>query len=148
MSKIIYAAALTAAVLGLGATSAMAQGWGGPLGMLGRFDTDNDGKVSAAEYDAGRGGQFATMDADGDLKVTKDEYTAYLKQMAAQWGGGGMDADRMQHRIDDFMSADTDGDGAISAGEYAAQGVDRFKSMDTDGDGFISGDEAQAARGH
>lgn len=146
MSKVTYMAALTATVLGLVATQASAQGWGGPLGMMGRFDSNNDGKVSAAEYDGGRGSQFADMDQNGDLSVTKDEYTTYIKQMAANWGS--MDADRMQRRIDDFMSADSDGDGAVSAGEYAAQGVARFKSMDTDGDGFISGDEAQAARGH
>ncbi|MEI9904126.1 MAG: EF-hand domain-containing protein [Asticcacaulis sp.] len=150
MSKIFYATALSAMAFGLAATAAMAQGWGGPLGMLGRYDADSNGQVSADEYTAGRGQQFTSMDSNGDGKVSRDEFTAYTQQMMAQWGGGngGGDPQRQQHRIDDFMAADTDGDGLVSSDEYKAAGDARFKSIDTNGDGMISGDEVQAMMHH
>lgn len=139
-----------AVVLGWAATAASAQGWGGPLGMLGRYDADNNGQVSAEEYTAGRTQQFGQIDANADGKVSRDEYAAFQQQMMAQWGGGngGADPSRLQRHIDDFMSADTDGDGLVSADEYKASGDARFKSLDTNGDGVISGDEAQAMMHH
>ncbi len=76
--------------------------------------------------------------------------TAYQQGMMANMGGGngGGDPDRAKRRVDMFMQADKDGDGAVSADEYKAAGDARFKMEDANGDGFIDASEVAAMRGN
>ncbi len=47
---------------------------------------------------------------------------------------------------DRFQQADTDGDGAISKGEFLAQAEANFAKMDGNGDGKITADEREAMK--
>ena len=48
------------------------------------------------------------------------------------------------NEADMFKKMDTDGDGKISADEFAAAGKEKFTKMDTNGDGKLSADELKA----
>ena len=141
---VIAAAALT--------TAAHAQGWGGQGGqgggrgggMMGRYDTDKDGKVSLAEYEAGRQMMFQRLDADGNGTLTFAELDA-----ARQKAGDDPRAQMMIKRIDALKAADANGDQAISADEYKAAADAEFKNLDKNADGFLTADEMpQMGGGH
>ncbi len=151
MSKTKIFAAAALAALAFGATSAMAQDQGGQGGggqgggqggrgggMFGRYDTDHDGKVSLAEYEAGRMMQFNRMDADHDGKLSFAEIDAASAQAAQR---GGQMADMMKQRNDALKAADTNGDQSISADEFKAYVDAEFKKMDANNDGFLTQDE-------
>lgn len=80
MNKFVLTAAMAVA-LGLTAGAVMAEhhegGGDSHHGkghkMMERIDTDGDGKVSKAEFDAKHAEKFAKMDANGDGFLTKDE---------------------------------------------------------------------------
>lgn len=94
-------------------------------GMM-RLDTDGDGRVTRAEFDAQSGAMFARMDTNRDGTVDKAE-------MAALPGGG-----RMATR------ADRDGSGTLTRAEYDAQSTQRFARMDMNSDGVIDAAELQS----
>lgn len=153
-----------AAVIALTAQAALAQGWGGPLGMLGRYDANGDGKVSFAEYDAGRNDRFMDIDVNSDQAITQAEIDSYTAERRAQWqsqnggnssngGGGGQhqggNGGNWQKRgADDFVQADANHDGRITLDEYKAQSAAHFKQMDANHDGFIDANEAKAMMNH
>ena len=80
------------------------------------LDANADGKVTLAEFQAGRGGQMMTkLDADKDGKLSRAEFSAMRKPKAdapapaaAKTGKG---ADRMWSRVD------ADNDGALTMAE-------------------------------
>jgi Ca2+-binding EF-hand superfamily protein len=119
------------------ATTVHAQGWGGGS-MLERFDSDKDGKVSLAEYEAGRQMIFGRMDADGNGSVSFAEIDAMMQRMQ---GGDSQRAQMMQKRMEALKAADANGDQAISADEYKAYVDAEFKMLDKNGDGFLNPDE-------
>jgi len=152
-TSLITAAAL--AVVALGASSAFAQdqqgggGMGGGMGgrgggMFARFDADHDGKVSLAEYEAGRAMSFKRMDTDGNGSLSFAEIDA--ASAAAAQRGGPM-ADMMKARNDALKAADANGDQSISADEFKAYVDAEFKKLDTDNDGFLTEDELRAGMG-
>lgn len=96
-------------------------------GGMARLDTDGDGKVSRAEYDAQSARRFARMDINGDGVVDRAE-------MAALIGRG-----RMAGRID------ADGTGTLTRAQYDAQAGQRFARMDANEDGLIDAAELRSA---
>jgi Ca2+-binding EF-hand superfamily protein len=69
-----------------------------------RFDTDHDGTVDLAEAKRAASGVFDKLDTDKDgtlntRELSKDEYLAVVEPR--------------------FKSADADGDGSVSAAEFA-----------------------------
>ncbi len=155
MFKTSFITVAALAVLTVSVSSAFAQdqqgggqGGGGQGGrgggMLGRYDTDHDGKISLAEYEAGRAMQFKRMDADGNGSVSFAEIDAASAQAAQR---GGAMADMMKARNDALKAADANGDQAISADEFKAYSDAEFKKLDTNNDGFLSADELQAGMG-
>ena len=137
---VIAAAALT--------TAAHAQGWGGQGGrgggMMARYDSDKDGKVSLTEYEAGRQMMFQRLDADGNGTLTFAELDA-----AGQKMGTDPRAQMMMKRIDALKAADANGDQAVSADEYKAAADTEFKTLDKNADGFLTEDEMpQMGGGH
>jgi hypothetical protein len=60
----------------------------GITGFIAKFDTDKDGKVSMAEWNAKRTAGFDKVDANHDGFIDKDEYTAGAKELAGAVNAG------------------------------------------------------------
>ena len=105
------------------------------------MDTDGDGAVSLAEFQARRAEvteeRFTRLDSDGDGLLTSQE-------LAARRGRG-------EHRGFEPGEIDTDGDGAVSLAELQSvrpgMTEERFARMDSNGDGVITNDERPERRG-
>ena len=143
ISRIAFVSVAAVAAL-LVAGSASAQGWGGGHGggMMSRYDTDGDGKISLAEYEAAREKMFSRMDADNDGAISFAEIDAMEQRMESM--GNGRGGDRMKARMDQLKAADANGDQSISSDEFKAAADAEFKALDTNGDGFIDAAEAAA----
>jgi len=106
--------------------------------LIKRFDGNDDGTVTLAEYLAGEKRRFAEADIDGDGYVTTAELEAVAAIRASRR------SDRVMERLD------TDTDGRISQAEAEALGVERamrrFVRLDTDQDGFVTKSEIDDAR--
>lgn len=134
-------------------TAAMAQGMGdgpmgdGPMGRgamagldFGAVDADKDGKITTAEMDAFRAARVTEMDTDKDGKLSTAELSA-------------MHMARMQERVDQMATRmmerhDADGDGMLTAAEFATPAAPErmFEMADADGDGALTEAEIEAAR--
>src|SRR5215468_11492747 len=115
MRRLTALLAGTAIALALGAT-AMAQtgpGAKSPGERFGtqffeRLDTNKDGKITKAEYEASRAAEFKSADKNGDGFISKEEFAAYSDQRRADF------VDRL------FARLDKNGDGKLDAAELAA----------------------------
>lgn len=96
--------------------------------ILGRVDTDKDGKISKAEFDAEGAKMFAKLDENGDGKIADSEMP---QRHAAKFGG------KMFDRMD------ADNDGKVTKAEFQAAGEQMFQRMDKNGDGVIEKGEMQ-----
>ena len=147
---VLALAAVTGAAL---STAAMADrgdmGMGGPGGGMGMgpapldfaaMDADKDGKLTQAEIDAFRAAEVTAVDADKDGKLSADELSAMVQaRMAAR-------ATEMVSRM--IERHDADGDGLLTAAEFATRPAPDhlFEMADADGDGALTQDELDAAR--
>lgn len=80
---------------------------------LSRMDTDGDGRVSLAEYQAWMGYAFERMDVNGDGVLQGDELP----------GGRGAPVSRARHQASleaGFKRQDRNGDGQLDASELMA----------------------------
>ena len=109
-----------------------------------RADTDHDGRVSRAEYDAAasqrRGDWFDKLDLNKDGYITQDEMRQARETRHANMRG---------HMDEKFKEADTNGDGQLSLDEVQAKMprlASRFNELDTDKNGLLSKEEL--AHGH
>jgi Ca2+-binding EF-hand superfamily protein len=111
-----------------------------------RADTDHDGRVSRAEYDAAasqrRSDWFDKLDLDKDGYITQEEM-----QQARETRRTNM----RDHREAKFKEADSNGDGQLSLDEVQAKMprlASRFGDLDTDKNGLLTKEElAQGHRG-
>lgn len=107
------------------------------------MDTNQDGKISAAEHAAGAQQMFQGMDANQDNRVTAEEMdateTARHAAHAATPPKG-----RELSSADKIKSIDTNGDGALTAEEHAAGSKKMFTKMDGDKDGNLNVGEIRA----
>ncbi|MBX3477942.1 MAG: EF-hand domain-containing protein [Brevundimonas sp.] len=140
---------------------------GAPTRHASRIDTDNDGRISRAEF-LSRIDRMAAQDTDADGTLSRDERRA------------AMQARMTQRRAEAFARLDADGDGVISRAEFDAprakagaaprmrpgphsrrgsirsasldlnqmrdRAAQAFDRMDADSDGYLSADERRAAR--
>lgn len=75
---------------------------------MARFDADNDGRISRAEFVTGRTDRLRAADANGDGTVSREEMLAVREA-------------RQDERADrHFGRLDANGDGSISRGEFDA----------------------------
>lgn len=107
--------------------------------MFERMDTDKDGSISKAEFDAAKKARFTRADANGDGKISLEEMTTEAQERAAK------------HAERHFAKLDKDGDGAVTAEEMeeARPGHgDMFAKLDKNEDGMISREEAEDGAKH
>jgi Ca2+-binding EF-hand superfamily protein len=97
--------------------------------MLNRVDTDHDGKVSQAEFNAQGDKLFKRLDRNGDGKLASDE-TRFHRH--GRFGG---------HFF--FARMDQNHDGEVTKAEFTAAGDAMFQQLDKNGDGILSKDEMQ-----
>ncbi len=129
----------SAALAGLIMASGLqAQAQGKPLGLYSRMDSNGDGKVSLAEFEAAHATQLARFDANKNGTVTVSEVDAFFAPHLSQGG------QFVQQRLATLRSADANGDGVISAEEFKTAGEAEFKAADANGDGYIEVAEVQA----
>ena len=135
------------ATLSLAAFSgaAFAQAGGGMMGrMWTNADSNKDGVISKAEFDASRVQRFALMDGNKDGFVTEAEMRASAPNGGqpppgagkGQRQGGGMGA-----------RLDANGDGKISKAEFVDGGAMQFGRLDGNKDGKIDTTELANMRG-
>ncbi len=78
--------------------------------MIKKFDQDGDGRLSRAERTAAVQAVFKAADSDGDGGLSLAEWETYReKRLAAR-----------RQAVHRMIDVDVDGDGAISANEFAA----------------------------
>jgi Ca2+-binding EF-hand superfamily protein len=102
------------------------------------LDSNDDGRISLAEFEAGTDKKFKSMDADGNGRVT----TAEMDAVKAKLGGESRTAPRAGTSTADRVKVlDTDGDGTVSAQEMNARARAKFDAWDTNRDGYLSKNE-------
>ncbi len=115
---------------------------GGPAFDFTAADANKDGKVSQEEFTAARTAAVAAIDADKDGLISADELAAmHIKAMEAQIKA---------HAAQMVKDLDANGDGKLSAAEFATPPVpaDAFTRADTNKDGVIDQAEADAMAQH
>jgi Ca2+-binding EF-hand superfamily protein len=139
---------------------------------LERLDSDHDGRLSRAEFDAGQAKReamraqhaqhaqaqgktmtradlpkpdFAAIDTNRDGYLVGSELRAHHERMKPQ-----MEALRARHLEERFTAADLNGDGKlgrVEVDEKLPRLKERFAWLDENRDGFLSRAELQAAHG-
>lgn len=141
MKRLTLTAAAAALML---ATTAFAQ-QGNPGGhFIENWDQDGDGAVSAAEIAEKRANVFASFDANEDGVLDAEEYALFDEARAndqAQMGGGHGKGKNGPEAPMERGFNDTNGDGLVSAEEWAAASPMMFAQLDKNGDGTVTTDD-------
>lgn len=141
---------LTAAFL-LSTAAAMAQDMTPGGHFIANWDLNADGTVSLEEATEKRGDVFTTFDADEDGKLSATEYDMFdearandqAEMKAAMGKGKGMGHGKGMGEEGGMMRAfnDADGDGFVSRDEFMAKTPDWIAMMDRNGDGGVTADD-------
>ena len=123
---------LAAGGIGLTAAAAPAAAHRG-LHKFNRADTDKDGKITRAEFDAARNARFAGIDANGDGTLEISELRAWVRAWPSRF------------RDARFKALDGDSDGKVGVEEYVAQRKAMFARIDANNDGTVDKAEFNAA---
>ncbi|WP_339942263.1 proprotein convertase P-domain-containing protein [Novipirellula rosea] len=111
--------------------------------VLGRFDADRDGRLSADEA-VRLGVPFGRLDVDRDGEIQRSELQAYLNEMQAKAG------DLTSGLPGWFYERDRNRDNQVAMDEYTDEWteelIDEFRSYDTNGDGLLTASEAISAK--
>jgi hypothetical protein len=100
-----------------------------------KIDTNHDGTISRAEYQAWIDGRFAKLDANGDGVVNADEVAT-----------SPMAVERVQKRAEGFVNRyDTNGNGEVSKADFEAKEMQRFDRLSNGADA-ITEDQFTTAR--
>lgn len=120
-------------VAAMSTVPALADGSHGKGRFMAFFDTNNDGMVNMAEFNAAAAERFKRMDTDANGTVSKEEFRAYLATRKAE---------REQKK---FARMDSNANGTVERSEYLAYQQARaerhFARMDKDGNSIMSKEE-------
>lgn len=134
MRKILVAVAGAAILVGVTGVAVAQSGPAGEEGGRGIFqaDSNGDGFVTRAEFDAGHASRFARLDADNNGQLTREEMRAQRgRRGRGGHHGGGMHLTR----------ADANNDGNVTREEFLARPTEMFDRLDANRDGVISAAE-------
>lgn len=106
-------------------------------GFMDLYDTNGDGRVDNAEFQAVRDEQFARTDENGDGKLTEQEYVLEFEDRLDAQYERTYQAQVKQTYVR-FEVLDLDEDGHMTFNEYMQSGFRAFSRYDTTGDGFIT----------
>jgi opacity protein-like surface antigen len=102
-----------------------------------QIDTNHDGTISRAEYQAWVDGRFAKLDANGDGAVNADEIATSPAAV-----------ERVQKRAEGFVKRyDTSGSGEVTKADFEAKEMQRFDRLSNGADS-VTEDEFDAAAAH
>lgn len=122
-----------AALLVLAMSTAPAMAGGGKGRFMKHFDTNNDGSVNMAEFNAAAAERFKRMDSDANGILSKDEFRAHMR------------AKKDERKQKKFARMDTNGNGSVERDEFLAhkqaKAERKFTRMDKNGDGSVSKEE-------
>lgn len=107
-------------------------------GHMKAVDTNGDGDISRDEVEAFRAAMFNAADTNKDGSLSLAEMTAHHEAQQAQR--------KAERQARQFARLDTDGDGKVTAAEFASRPMRGMERMDTDGDGVVTEEERAAAR--
>lgn len=116
------------------------------------YDTNKDGSVTLAEYNAVRETRLKAMDVNADGRVSEDEYVGeYAARLEAELAASTAVADakesvrerQMKQAHVRFNVLDSDKNGDLTAAEFNASGARAFGEHDGDGDGVVKAGEAK-----
>ena len=100
--------------------------------MLKKMDSDGDGKISSAEFQAAASTRFNAIDTQGTGKITAEQ----IANSKAAKERGEKFAEREVAKIGT--------NGVITKDQFLAAAQARFAKFDKNGDGYISADELPA----
>lgn len=135
MKSTLAAVAVAAVLVTMPAVAAPHEGHA----FVADYDTNGDGQVTRAEFDAARTARFNATDANKDGWISEDEYVAEYsarleKQLAASDRDEAKKAEERQRQIRQthvrFGVLDTNKDGKIQKAEYDASGSRAFAGKD------------------
>ena len=101
--------------------------------LLKKMDTDGDGKISSAEFQAAASARFDAIDTQHTGKITA--------QQIADAGHGKRSEEFAEREVNKIGSNDT-----VTRDQYLAAAQAHFAKLDKNGDGYITADEVPAGR--
>ncbi|WP_374651454.1 EF-hand domain-containing protein [Dongia sp.] len=106
------------------------------MGPWPNADTNNDGAIDRAEFDAQRKTHFTSVDSNGDGFATEAEFKTFFDAQHAKMEGkqGEMGAMFLKH-------FDQNNDGKVTEAEWPKKGRMTFAEMDANKDGVVTADE-------
>ncbi|MFM1814297.1 MAG: hypothetical protein RLZ98_992 [Pseudomonadota bacterium] len=121
------------------------------MGMIRRFDQDNDGKVTKAEFDQSLQRRFQQIDLNNDGRITDADLPPMLRGRNILAGNGDRQGMRGRgHRgmrmFGQLRGTDANKDGAVTLEEFAARANERFQRMDHNKDGTVDQADSDAMR--
>ena len=125
--------------------------------MFGRMDLNKDGLLNDADRAAARREAFDRVDTDKNGSISFAEFDARRddhREARAERRGSGRDGHRFGDRGHGFgghglaRTADADKDGTVTQAEFTTAALARFDQADANSDGTISLEERREARQH
>ncbi|MGK6356375.1 hypothetical protein ACMGDH_14260 [Sphingomonas sp. DT-207] len=144
---------LAAGVIAAGFTALPAAAQHAGDAFIAAFDSNGDGSLTRAEYDAARAARFKATDADGDGAFSEEEYVAeftarFEQQLAKSDRSAEKKAEERQRQIRQthvrFGVLDTNKDSRIGRDEYDRVAERSFAEQDADKNGIVAANDVAA----